>query len=494
MKKNQNQSQSQKQSQTQNTRSSRRLLKTLLPSLGFCMGALALNVAGALLCWHFQLPLYLDSVGTILAAAAGGYAPGILVGYLTNFLTGLITDSSLYYGVLNVLIAVYAAYFAEKGLLKKPWGAVLAALGFAAIGGGLGAVLTWLISEFQFGDEATMPLAVWAQETFSLGGLHAQVIAGFVVDLGDKILCVALALLLLRLLRPLIRRLDFGFWLQRPLDSEELFAIRRTHSRGLSPVPKIVLVISAAMLVVAAVTCSIAYIQFHDANISSQSKMGTGVANVAVSLVDGDRVEEYLTLGEAAEGYTETEERLTDVLRSSPDIEYVYVYQILPDGCHVVFDLDTPDTPGAEPGELIDFDESFRPLLPALLAGEEINPIVSNDSFGWLLTVYKPVYDSAGRCVCYAGVDISIHRMRITEFSFVVKEMSLFIGFFAMILAVALWLAEYGVILPINAIGRQLRFQERGGPAGQRPQFLFPGYPHRRRDRKPLSGLYEDHR
>ena len=35
--------------------------------------------------------------------------------------------------------------------------------------------------------------------------------------------------------------------------------------------------------------------------------------------------------------------RIAAILESTPDIEYVYVYKILPDGCHVVFDIDTEE-------------------------------------------------------------------------------------------------------------------------------------------------------
>lgn len=33
-------------------------------------------------------------------------------------------------------------------------------------------------------------------------------------------------------------------------------------------------------------------------------------------------------------------------MSSMVDIKYMYIYQIQEDGCHVIFDLDTPDLPG----------------------------------------------------------------------------------------------------------------------------------------------------
>ncbi|MBQ7681774.1 MAG: HD domain-containing protein, partial [Oscillibacter sp.] len=156
--------------------------------------------------------------------------------------------------------------------------------------------------------------------------------------------------------------------------------------------------------------------------------------------------------GDDAPGYPEIEERLYRIRESSPDIQYVYVYRILPDGCHVVFDLDTDDLPGGEPGDIVPFDSSFAEYIPALLAGEPIEPIVSNDSYGWLLTAYAPVYNDAGECVCYAAADISMEKLRNNELRFTARQVSLYLGFFIVILLLTLWLAEENVIAPINAI------------------------------------------
>jgi hypothetical protein len=143
---------------------------------------------------------------------------------------------------------------------------------------------------------------------------------------------------------------------------------------------------------------------------------------------------------------------MNTIRNSSPSIEYIYVYRILPDGCHVVFDLDTEDTPGWPVGEVIPFDQSFESCRSLLLAGMPIDPIVTDDTYGWLLTVYTPVYDSMGHCQCYAAVDISMNQLRTNSYGFLTKVISLFLGFFIMILALGLWLAEYNIILPINAM------------------------------------------
>ena len=142
------------------------------------------------------------------------------------------------------------------------------------------------------------------------------------------------------------------------------------------------------------------------------------------------------------------EEKLVSVLNSSDNIKYMYVYKIEEDGCHVVFDLDGTDMneaplAGDEPGGVIPFDASFEKYVPSLLAGEEIPPIISKDKYGWLLTVYQPVYKNDGSCACYVGADVSMQHMSRGVVSFAAECTSLILAFMIFISAVIVWIAKY---------------------------------------------------
>ena len=119
------------------------------------------------------------------------------------------------------------------------------------------------------------------------------------------------------------------------------------------------ILVVAGMTIVAIITTVIGYRMYRTSTIEAQREMGIGVTNVLAASFDHDRVDEYLTLGDAAPGYKEAELAMAHVRDSSPDISYVYVYQIQPDGCHVVFDPDKEDEPGSDPGEIMEFDPAF---------------------------------------------------------------------------------------------------------------------------------------
>ena len=132
-----------------------------------------------------------------------------------------------------------------------------------------------------------------------------------------------------------------------------------------------------------------------------------GTAKMAAEMIDADKVNKWLENGSDEEN-EETEKTLKSILDNSPELKFLYAYQIRNDGCYVIFDMDSDSVYGEELGELVEFDKTFLPLVPDLLAGNKIAPIESDDSYGWLLTVYEPIFDSSGECVAYAGADVSM--------------------------------------------------------------------------------------
>lgn len=81
-----------------------------------------------------------------------------------------------------------------------------------------------------------------------------------------------------------------------------------------------------------------------------------------------------------------------------------------------------------------------------------IEPLITNDTYGWLLTVYEPVYNSAGECVCYAAADISMELLTEYEISYVERTLALFLVLLVLILIIGLISAEYAMVLPINSM------------------------------------------
>ena len=426
--------------------------RSFVNTLVLCALAVAVNILGGYIAAWTGAPLYLDSVGTIYSAAIGGFMPGIIVGFATNVIKCFMDIESIYYGILNMLIAVTTAYFAHKGFFKKTFKPLLVIPVLALITAIPDALLTWFFSNFNVGGYGESLASYLWHNTF-LNGLSSQFISDLLIELADKAISVVAVIIFIKL-TPKRVITDFSRqWLwQSQITPKMRKAMKNSKCRRVSVRTKIVLVLLTALVFIAASATAISYMLFRTATIDDHIKLANGLAGLVADEVDGNRADEYIEKGEAAEGYKETEKKLYRLRDSSSDIEYIYVYKIMEDGCHVVFDLDTEEIEGSEPGEVIDFDNAFAQYIPALLKGEEIEPVISDETFGGLLTVYKPVYDDNGVCRCYAAVDISMNLLSNYGYGFVARLISMLLGFFVLILAFGIWFTERSLILPVNTM------------------------------------------
>lgn len=92
---------------------------TNITALLFCIAGIMTNLLLSYLVTEAGLPLYLDTVGTVVVAIVGGYLPGVLVGFSTNLIKTVSDPTAIYYGILNVLIALLARFLSSHGWLKK---------------------------------------------------------------------------------------------------------------------------------------------------------------------------------------------------------------------------------------------------------------------------------------------------------------------------------------------------------------------------------------
>ena len=397
------------------------------------------------------LPVYFDCIFTILAAMVGGFMPSVVVGFATNVLIYVINrrvflqtdDVTIYYCVVSVLIALAAAAFSQKGYFKKiSFKMIVPVLYFVVLGGGLGSVISWGLFGNTLGDELASSLAGQIYTNVVHNAFWAQLYAGLITDIPDKLISTVLAFLLY---------LVFPKKLKPSRDKIDLATLAR---RGFSLSGKIILAVTLIFGVVAAVVTMVSYNQFRDTMVRSEGEYAKDTATFAATLLDANMVDEYLRIKDTAEGYNRLTRYYSLILGSSDRIQYLYVYQIREDGCHVVFDVDTPDMPGAETGEVIPFEEAFLQYKDDLLAGKEIPIIESRDSYGWLLSAYVPVYNNRGICKAYVCVDVSMPNIADVERTFTFKITTILMGFFIMILTMSVYFAKRFIVSPVNSLAK----------------------------------------
>lgn len=428
-------------------------IRKLVMALGFCATCVLLNVLGSQLASLTSAPLFLDCVGTIVAAIVGGPISGILAGYLTNILNTLFDPTSIYYGVISVLIAVVAFVFWHRGWLRRPLGVLGAILSFALIGGGISSIITWWLFGFGFTGGVSTPLAQTLYTSVIPFPMGAQVAADFVIDLMDKSIVTVVALVVVRLI-PASWRASFELtlWLQTPLTEEDRTRMDEAQPRVLSLRSKVFIVVLAMMVVMGVTTTAISYAMFNGSMIKEQEGNGSGIARLVCKAVQANRVGDYVDLGQAAEGYEQTEQALERTRMSVPSIQRISVYQVRDDGCHVVFDLSEPEEQNVAPGTVLPFTGVLLDKREAMLVGMPVESAIQNNGYDRCLTVWQPLYDASGASVAYAEVTIGLGRVVDSGYVFLVRIISLFAAFFIVVCVVAMWLANYSIVLPLNSI------------------------------------------
>ena len=408
-----------------------------------------LNILGARLSGIFGWAIYLDNIGTILAALLGGYIPCVTVGFLSNIISGFFNGVSTYYCVITVLIAGTAVAYAHNMRNMRIRYILTAILVFALLGGGLGGLLTWLMFGMDFGEGFAVDLAKSIDSVIPMGYFLSNMLSTFLVDVVDKFIVTFIALAIYKLLpNSLIENLRKKEWYYISMFNKQGSKTRKRLNLRL----KATLLVSISTTLVATSAIAISVLQYHNSTIDEYTKQADQASSVIAKHIDGDKIFEYMEKGEAADGYLETEELMQSVSDSSPEIKYIYVYRIEKDGTHVIFDLDTEDVPANDPGEVIPYDTTIQKYSELLLKAEKMPMDITENQYGWILTVYEPVHDAQGKTLCYVGVDMSMENLRSEEISFLAKIISLFIGVLVLIRTYAVWLAERHIVKPVNTI------------------------------------------
>lgn len=184
-----------------------------LPTLAYALipRAVALNLALGAIAGALKLPLYLDSVGTILVAALAGPWAAVLTGIASNSVLGLLFSPQLFAFIpVAAVIGLLAGVLARLGAFRSVAGAVGAGLVI-----GLAAALTSVpIVIALFGGvtpSGTGIMTVVLRTVLRLPLERAAEIASLSTDLLDKpVSCVLVVLVLTRLPRRLTVRLGAG--------------------------------------------------------------------------------------------------------------------------------------------------------------------------------------------------------------------------------------------------------------------------------------------
>lgn len=112
--------------------------------------ALALNIVVGQIVGSIGLPLYIDSVGTVLIAVLAGPIAGLATGTLSSVVWGLLNPAALPFAAVSATVGWLAGMAARRGYFHVLWKTVLS----GAIIGVVGGMLAAPVAAFVYGGTA----------------------------------------------------------------------------------------------------------------------------------------------------------------------------------------------------------------------------------------------------------------------------------------------------------------------------------------------------
>ncbi|WP_427018273.1 ECF transporter S component [Pseudarthrobacter sp. P1] len=157
---------------------------------------IATNFIGGQIAILLKLPMYLDSIGTILVGAVCGGLPGALVGLISNLINSITSPTLAPYATLSIMFGLLAGWLSKHGVFKSLWKTLLSSIPFALIGSILGSLLTiWIFGGLGGSGGA---LIVGALVAAGMDLNTAVFTAAIPMDFLDKIPTVLVVFLILK--------------------------------------------------------------------------------------------------------------------------------------------------------------------------------------------------------------------------------------------------------------------------------------------------------
>jgi len=158
--------------------------------------AVGINYVGKLFAQVLRLPLWLDSIGTVIASMLSGPIVGAISGAINNIIYGLTMDPiSFVYALTSVAIGLTVGIMAYRGRINNLWRAIVVGLVVALVAAVVSTPLNVIFWGGQTGN-------VWGDALYAYLIAHgvpvwlSSFLDELVVDLPDKVATVIIAFLI----------------------------------------------------------------------------------------------------------------------------------------------------------------------------------------------------------------------------------------------------------------------------------------------------------
>ncbi|MDR0885048.1 MAG: sensor domain-containing diguanylate cyclase [Clostridiales Family XIII bacterium] len=232
------------------------------------------------------------------------------------------------------------------------------------------------------------------------------------------------------------------------------------HTRSVGR--RLTMLIILMIVVISAVMMFIGYTKYKDSEEEYYFRMGETTAGIVAMEVDPDSLDTYLETLTTDKNYDDTMTKLRKA-REICGAQALYIFQVKEDGINYIYDTDPSDMwcelGYFDPYEYKDDNGKDELLYPnttkkELQRGGDVDTIMGITQYGWTITVNYPLYNQAGICKGYVGIDLNVDKI-VAERQTYLRNLSIIILITTAAFAIIyLIIMRKSIINPINEMSK----------------------------------------
>ena len=157
---------------------------------------IAINVVGGQLAVLLKLPVFLDSIGTIVVGALCGAGPGVLVGLGCGLINAISLPTLLPYTVIGMLFGAIGSFLAKKNMFDKFWKALINGVCIALVSTCIAVPITATLYGGFVGTGASVIVTPLMAAGWDV--IPATFVSELSSELMDKIICLIIIFFVLK--------------------------------------------------------------------------------------------------------------------------------------------------------------------------------------------------------------------------------------------------------------------------------------------------------
>lgn len=407
---------------------------------------------------HFGLPIFLDTVGTIMTSVIGGLFPGILTAVLSNTLCAVIDDNSVFFMIVNVVVAIFTTWYFRKFSFIKIERVIIYALIAGAFSGLMGAFIQdVLFGEMQNG--ILVELMTPIHDNLHVSNQLSLYIGNSLINILDKMIASILAFIVIYY-TPMeeLKIVHDAGWRQRPLSIDELQKIKAWDKDvKVTARSRMAYTLVGASIILVFIMGWIGVSLYFENQKNERIDSAWNATSFTTQMIDPESIENFLEKGEEDESYLLFQNLLSTIRDNAYGLENLYVVKSQEDGVIYICDLPTEKKPDPyRLGEFVSYDDFGMTKVKEKAVSGRAGYVESGSLLGWKMIVFNPVYDAEGTCVCYVVAEVSLAYMAGYMRTFILKVVIILSGYFVLIVAYALWTTDVYDTYPISSMAEML--------------------------------------